>query len=114
MKRLLIIGFTLALGVSISHAAGSYEAVTVSSWTVPPTTVLANDGGRRSATIYNAGGQTIYCGFDVNVSTSNGMPITAGAAYETGGDDRAWRGPIYCKAAAASSGVDVRVWRWTR
>lgn len=70
-----------------------------SSATALPATVLAN---RVTITITNVGSETVYVGAS-NVSTANGLPITAGStrAFDLGAQ-------VTLYAISASGNQDVR------
>lgn len=111
MKRIVLVVFALFVA-GVSHAASNYGFVNVSSTTA--TSVVGVNSARRGLTLFNNGGQTVYCGFSTAVSTSTAMPIAPTASYEWAGDYTAWRGEVYCLAAAQSSGVNLRYWEWSR
>jgi len=65
--------------------------------------VLAANAGRVTALIVNNGSVTVYLGNDNTVTTTNGIPLVAGAALEDGESGDAWYG------VTASGSADVRV-----
>jgi hypothetical protein len=70
------------------------------------TTALQIVGNVESVTtIYNNGTATIYLGYDLNVTTVNGLPIVVGAAYNI--SSQATQNPIW--AISGTAGQDVRV-----
>lgn len=74
------------------------------------TLIMAANTMRKGCLITNNGSVIIYLGMDANVTSSNGLPLTAGSTLQNSDLEAAWRGAIY--GAAASSTADVRFWEW--
>jgi hypothetical protein len=79
------------------------KSVTQTGPTNTAAQVLAANTARQSALFYNNGTQTIYLGKDNTVTTSNGMPLTAGASLEDRESIDAWY------AIVASGTGDLRI-----
>lgn len=65
---------------------------------------LAANASRKCAVIYNNGTQTVYLGKDSSVTTSNGMPLLAGATLVDDHSVDAWWG------ITASGTGDLRIY----
>jgi hypothetical protein len=89
--------------------ANSYNTVTVQS--ASATLILAANTWRSGVTIYNNSSVTVYIGTDSSVSSSTGMVVGAGGAYDFNGWF-SYRGDIYGRAASATA--DVRYLEWTK
>jgi len=88
--------------------ANSYNTVTVTS---AATLVKAANSWRAGITLYNVGTATVYVGTDSSVTSSTGMPVAQGGAYDFNGWE-GYRGDIY--AITASSTADLRYLEWTQ
>jgi len=88
------------LGVTIHKGTPTLTQVNV---TASGGTVLAANANRQQALIYNAGAAQAYLGTALNLTTSNGFPLPAGAYFEDAGTLGAW-----C-AICANGTVDLRI-----
>lgn len=62
---------------SLKGSKSAPQAYTIGT---TPQRVLAANGDRLSATLWNTGAQTIFLGSDNTVSPTNGVPLAANAA----------------------------------
>jgi hypothetical protein len=60
----------------------NYPYIHAHSATTTAAVILDSNPKRKAVIIYNNGAETVYLGFNSSVSTSNGLPILSGAAYE--------------------------------
>jgi hypothetical protein len=84
----------------------NYAAVSLTS---SASLIVVANNQRKGILIVNNGAGTAYFGMDVNVTTSNGLPITANGSLNLTGLYDAWRGNIYGISASTS---DIRFWEW--
>lgn len=82
--------------------AVNYNAVTV---TTAATLILASKPGRRMFAIKNNGGEVVYLGPDVNVTTLTGIPILPQDSFTQNGS-RMYMGSWY--GITVSNTSDVR------
>lgn len=81
-------------------SSGINTAVSVST----TATLLANvNTSRKSIVIYNNGPETVFLGYDTNVSFSTGIPLTSGSAYS----DDTYLGSYFGITSSGTS--DVRI-----
>lgn len=85
----------------------AYNAVTI---TTAATLILGANPARKGMYFVNNSAQTIYIGPDASITTSNAVPIAAGATVFNSGEREAWRGPIYGIVAATIA--NARYWEW--
>jgi len=75
------------------------------------TVILISNPSRRALVIQNSGAVTVYIGFDDQVTTANGIPITSGGSYINSGDGEGFKGSIY--GIVATGPCDCRYQEWT-
>jgi hypothetical protein len=81
----------------MASQTGGYGNVTVAT----TATLIKAAASRQSISIYNNGASTVFVGYDTAVTTTNGMPIPAGAEREI-------RDELAVYGIVASGTVDVR------
>ena len=87
--------------------AVSYGAIVV---TTSPTIIVGSNNGRKGTIISNNSSQSIYIGFDSNVTTLTGTPVPSGGTFNDSGEMDAYRGAVY--GVVSSGTADIRYLEW--
>jgi len=80
---------------------GVYSAVNV---TTTPTPIRPANANRNYLLVTNVSAETVYLGFDENVSITRGFPLPQNASFERDGVN--YNGPLY--GVVATGSADVR------
>lgn len=88
--------------------ATAYGPIVVAS---TATLIVGADSRRRGCLVGNNSAVTVFIGPDINVTTTNGIPLLANSNFANTDSDALFRGDIY--GIVVTGTADVRFWSWT-